>query len=238
MKKITSAAGLGLRLSFPNVLAMFTTVGILQAATFWHAMKTEAGASFEFLLDEHPGFIGRFGLLSLFFALYLATSDRKGIHTSYTLRRLRLPEGAVTAIWGLMFAGWFVVYLAFQAGLGLLCYHLWADPAVTGGNFLFIAAHRSEWLHFLLPLSEPWAVARNIIMCLACGGFAALSGTSQRHGRSAPLCMFLLGAFWWNLLWPREMASRSSDQTLIVLTLICLFIDMIWTRRCIRDDEN
>lgn len=239
MKKITSAAGLGLRLTFFYVLVVFGLVGIIQVTQIWLALQEAHCPSFRELWDEHTAFLGgKFGLLWLVVGLYMATADRKGQHTAYTLRRLPISEGAVTAIWGLMFAGWFVLYWAFQAGLGLVCYRLWAQKMELQVNLLFVMAHSSAYLHFLLPLSEPWAVARNIVMCLCFGGFAALSGTSQRHGRGAPLFMFLLTAVLWIFLWPNYMASQESDQALVILTPVCLLIDIFWTWRCIRNEEN
>lgn len=238
MKKITSAASLGLRLTFFYMLLVFGLVGMIQMLSYWFALQENTGSSFGFLWDEHPGFLGKFGLLWLVIGLYMATADRKSRHTAYTLRRLPLSEGTVTAIWGLMFAGWFVLYWAFQAGLGLVCYHIWAERNGPLSDSLFVMAHDSAYLHFLLPLSEPWAVVRNIVMCLCFGGFAALSGTSQRHGRGAPLCVFLLTAFLWIFLWPNGMASQKSDQALVFLTPVLLLIDTFWTWRCIRDEEN
>ncbi len=238
MKKITSAAGLGLRLTVFYALLVFGLVGIIQVTQIWLALQEVHGPSFRELWDEHTAFPGKFGLLWLVVGLYMATADRKGRHTAYTLRRLPISEGAVTAIWGLMFAGWFVLYWAFQAGLGLVCYHIWAERNGPQSYPLFVMAHDSAYLHFLLPLSEPWAVVRNIVMCLCFGGFAALSGTSQRHGRGAPLCVFLLTAFLWIFLWPNGMASQSGDQALVFFTPVFLLIDIFWTWRCIRDEEN
>ena len=177
------------------------------------------------------------------FLLSFAVSDGKNKHTAYTLRRLSLPEGTLTAIWSLVFAGYFLMYWVFQIGMCLgmnarftARYAEWFGIPMEGSNRLFLAAYRSGWFHFLLPLSEPWGYARNIAIVLGFGSAAAVSARSARNGRSAPLCMALVMLFACLVLMPQEMASQTQDIFAVIAIAVCTVIDWNWTRGWMCDE--
>lgn len=236
MKKYTSTAALGLRLTWRNVLIVFLVTGACQ----WFLVYREGFENkvFEYLLDENTFTLGIVGQLALMGSIYSALSGKKARATAYTLRRLRLREGTVTVIWGLLFAGYFVLYWAFQIGMMLLLFGMYDRAVGAAENLLFVSAFRSTYFHNLLPLYEPWAVVRNSVFCLSFGGFAALGAQNARNGRTFPLCMFFVVMILWAILYPHEMASQSGDIPLSIITLVCLAIDIFWSRRWMQYEAN
>lgn len=238
MKKYTSAAALGLRLTWRNVLIVFLITGVCQCFQMFR-MGIQGGFddSLDALLDGHPERFGLFGLLLVASAVYCSLCGKKSV-TAYTLRRLQLSERAVTAIWSLLFAGYFVLYWAYQLGIMLLLYgwftHLVGEPE----NLLFLTTFQSSYFHNLLPLHEPWAVVRNIVLYLSFGSFAALSAQNERNGRTFPQCMFFVVVCFVRILYPNEMASQGRDISLSIIALVCLAIDIFWTRRWTRNEAN
>lgn len=236
MKKITSTAALGLRLTWTNVLTVFLITGVCQwFLVYRNGFENEV---FEYLLDEYvftPGILGQLGLVG---GIYYALSGKKANTTAYTLRRLRLGEGTVTAIWGLLFAGYFLLYWAFQIGMMLLLYGMYDRAVGAPENLLFLTTFQSSYFHNLLPLHEPWAVVRNSVFCLSFGSFAALSAQNARNGRTFPLCMFFVLVILWAILYPHEMASQSTDISLSIIALLCLAIDIFWSWRWMEHEAN
>ena len=233
MKKITSTASLALRLTWLRVLGLFALVGAAQWLAFSRGFTIDQAV--EYQIDELPGTIGRLGAAALMFLLSFAVSDGKNKHTAYTLRRLALSEGTVTVIWALVFAGYMLLYWVFQIGMCLGMYARFAAQ-VDGVNRLFLAAYRSSWFHYLLPLSEPWGYARNVAIVLGFGSAGAVSARSARNGRSAPLCMALVMLFACLVLMPYEMASQNQDMFMVTAIVICTVIDWNWTRAWMRDE--
>lgn len=236
MKKYTSAASLALRLTWCNVLTVFVIVGLCQWFLVYRTgFENEV---FDYLLDETAAPLGIMGQLVLVGAMYFALSGQKGSKTAYTLRRLQLSEGSVTAVFALMFTGYFVLYWAFQIGMVLWLYTMYVGVMDAGQNLLFVSAFRSKYFHSLLPLYEPWAVVRNAVFCLCFGSFGALGAQNARNGRSAPLLLFFVVLIWWVILYPHEMASRTNDISMTVISIICLGIDSFWTWRWMQNEAN
>ena len=240
MKKIVSVASLGIRLTARHVLALFAVVGGFQGLCFYLQLKERVYSydAFEYMLQKWPAWMGIGGLVALVFLLQSAMVGSKRSKTSYTLRRLQLSEGSYTAIFALIFAGYFVLYWAFQIVMCLAMYAMYTEKVGVVENLLFVSAFRAQYFHNLLPLYEPWALVRNGVVCVCFGSFAALSARNARNGRGAPLLMFAVALFFGMILYPHQIAVQTNDISLSVIMLICLALDIIWTRRWHRNEEN
>lgn len=233
MRKITSIASLGLRLTWLRVAGVAAATGLAQ----WLCFAGEnAGAALESRMDGAPAFIGRMGYLALLLALYYTMSAGKGGGMDMTLRRLPVSEWTVTAVWSLLFAGYYLMYWAMQIGLCLGMYGRAVHTHGAAENLLFVAGFRSEWFHELLPLREPWGFARNVALALGFGSFAALGARNARRGRWNPLCLCWLMAIGWALLSQGTMATRTADVTFILLSLFCVAGDWYWSWRWTEDE--
>lgn len=237
MKKITSAAALGLRLTLIHVLGLACVVGLFQWILFFLIGRDSTYTlAFEGILDQHPAFMGRLGMAGLMLVLYSAAAGDKRSKTVYTLRRLGISEGTLTLVWSAVFAGYFLLYWVFQVGMVVALLVRYAMEFGGGQNLMFVASFRSDYFHYLLPLYEPWGFGRNVLMCICFGSLAAQGARSARNGRWNPLCFGFVLMIFWAVLFPNEMASRGYDITLILIAVGCVVIDWIWTGRWMRNE--
>lgn len=237
MKRYTSAAGLAIRLTRLRMLACFAVIGLAQWICFL-TMNNSSDWPLEFRMDDLAAWIGRFGNMDLLLALHYTLRGGKKSRIDYTLQRLSLNEMTVTAVWALVFAGWFGLYWVFQIGMLFGMYANHAGAYGGSENLLFVAAMRSDYFHYLLPLYEPWGFVRNIVLCLAFGSFAALGAQNARNGRWNPLCLAWLMMILWALLTPQEAGWQWQDITVTVCALICVIWDWIWSWRWMRSEKS
>lgn len=239
MKKITSVAALCLRLTWRSVVGLFILLGAVQWFAFSTLGAEEFGwRSFEYRLGNWFSAIGYIGIYLLAGVLFVSLSGSKKSKIAYTLRRLQIPECGITAVCALVIAGYFVTYWAFQLVLVLGCFFHYAAAMEPGHNALFLAAFRATCFHNLLPLEEPWALARNIVLAVSIGSGLALGAQNTRNGRPAPLLMTLMTGFFCMVLMPHQMASAGTDTALSVIAVVCMLIDWIWTWRWMRNEAN
>ena len=239
MKKYTSVAALALRLTALPVLGLMAVVGGFQWLLFDLEIRdTTYLRAFQYMMDDRPALMGLFGLAALVLMLRSATVGTKRSQTAYTIRRLQLSEDCSTLVFGLVFVGWFVLYWAFQIAICLALFSRYTDIMGEIQNMLFVSAFRSQYFHNLLPLYEPWALVRNCVLCLSFGGFAALAARNTRNGKGASLLMFSLSLFACTVLYPDQLGTQVNDISLSVIVLVCLAIDIFWTRRWSRDEAN
>lgn len=204
MKKHISVAALTLRLTWVRALGLFAAVGVLQ----W-LLTPDAGT-----MDGYQDYIrnaariGRGGILVL---LILMVTSLGGSQTSYTWRRLRIPEGRATVISGLVISGWFFLYWAFQLAACLVLYSRYNELHQFGTEYLMLSAFREDYLHFLLPIGEPWAIIRNVVLFLLMGNLASQAARRSRngntYGRGFFYSMFILLELWQG----GELASQRTD---------------------------
>lgn len=221
MKKRMSAAALALRMTWKWVLVLTVLICGLQIFLFQWSSGAEWGGldvwkhGFEWVLDEyHIGTLGKAGFFGILLAV-LVTVGRGKSRSVYTLRRLRISENEVTVLWAAVFAGYFLLFWAIQLGLALWMFSRFRVSQELNGLEFFIIAHRSAWLHTLLPLSEPWGFVRNIALCLGWGTMGSLMARSIRHGGRpiVGLIALLASAF---LLIPRRMATQMTDVLFLI----------------------
>lgn len=232
MKKRLSVMGLGIRLTWVAAFLIIMLTCLLQGWLFWRQEPVWGGVEFDFGYNialehiiENDGIstVGTTGILVLLIALAGCVSSAG---SGMTLRRLRIREWEVTAWWSLLFFGWFVLYWACQLGMLLWMFHVYAQVRGWGLMDLFIASFSSNYFHTVLPLSEPWAVVRNVFFCLSFGVMAALNSMEGRHGGKA--FMVLVFYFLSKLFLPTDMASQVSDMAAIAV-LGCVLAGYIWT---------
>lgn len=239
MKKITSLAGLALRLTAPFALGWIGAVGLGQWFRFWQAGNDGTfDLAFEYLVERNIATLGPLGMVALVLILHFRMVGSKRSKTAYTLRRLSLSEGGVTFVFALVCIGWFLLYWAVQLGLCLGLYAMYTDKMGVVENLLFVSAFRVQYFHNVLPLYEPWALVRNGVLCLSFGSFSALSARNARNGRGASLLMYFVTVFFWVVLYPNQLANQTTDIFLSVITLGCLALDIIWTWRWNRYEAN
>lgn len=230
MKKYTSVAGLAVRSSWVRALAVFAVVGLNQWFMALHQAAPggnliQTGLGLETLVRDGMTFWGYLGLPMLMVALMSAGDESKRVRSGYTLRRLGIREMGVTMVWGLVNAGWFLLYWVFQLGMILLAYRSFIAPMNPGHNALFLAAWRSEYFHQLLPMEEWIGYVRNIVICLGLGFNAAYGAHQQRHKRNSFLTGALLVALTFVAKRPGQLAADVTVIVLIVaITVGCWFL--------------
>lgn len=122
----------------------------------------------------------------LFCAVLLRSGYEFGSKQGYTLRRLRVSEEAVF-IWQAVYntVCLFILW-AFQllVVMGLSMWYMSvADASVSGGQTIFLAFYRDEFLHSLMPLAEGSRLARNLILVPCLGTALAALPWRQRRGQ-------------------------------------------------------
>ena len=222
MKKVTSAALLAIQLTWKTVLLVFTlTVGLQIWGGFRELMPggvpLQATFGYENLLRSAAQGAGKWWAVMLLAFLIASAGANKNCKTIYTMNRLGLSENRVTLIFGGIFTGYFLLYWALQLAVCYGFFVWYSRLALVGSNAFMLACWRSEWLHFLLPLSEWWGYLRNLSICISFGFSAALAARQACRGKvpltwtAAPLlCVFLLSG---------EIGSVPLDLALTVLPI-------------------
>ena len=155
---------------------------------------------------------------------FLVSSPQTGM----TLRRLRVREWEVTLLWSLVFAGYFLLFWAAQLGMLIWMFQEYAKVSGWGLMDLFLASFSSNYFHLILPLSEPWAVARNVFFCLSWGAVASLGSMEARHGGKPFVVMVF--AVLTALFLPTDIASQAGDMAAVGV-LGCLLAGYIFAVR-------
>ena len=215
MKKITSAALLGLKLTWLSALLYpLVAVGLQIFDVFRNLMPggvpLQVTFGFENLLQSAQR-VGRFWMVLLLFALTRAAGDTAGSKSVYTMNRLGLSENRMTLVFGGVFTGYFLLYWALQIAVAYGFFVWYSRFTLVSSNSFMLACWRSEWLHTLLPLNEWWGYLRNIAICASFGFSAAIGSQLSRRGKfpwlslvPPVLCLFLLtgriGDFWLDMI--------------------------------------
>lgn len=224
MRKRLIAAGLGLRLTSiwaAGIILLTSAVQVwlfLRTEYLWSDMADNWNIqSFEWVLDEEGiALVGKLSFVLLLGAVVLPCASVRN-RNAYTLRRLRIGENQVTAIWALIFSGYFLISWAVQLGVVLWMASCYARVAGMGVMDLFVAAYRSTYFHTLLPLAEIWGYVRNGVICLSWGAMGSLIARYVRHGGKSFLAVGMVVLTGWLL--PTDMATAGNDIMLSVLLL-------------------
>ena len=197
MKRQASLLGLAARRSLRWVLLLLAVLAVLETLLFWLAARDfDAGQGYQELvrLSGVPLLCG-LGFLGLCVLLGLSGSGQPGARPRYLLARLPVGPRAVFLSEAGYCAGCFLLFWAAQAVLllGLGRWFVYAHPADTGPQSLFLAFYLSPFLHSLLPLAEASRYIRNILLVLGLGAAAARFSGALRDGKLS-LCLPLLAA--------------------------------------------
>lgn len=232
MKKRLSVLSLGVRLTW---MAAFVSIALtcgLQGWLFWRQLSAwgdvEYDAGYRIALEHmiETGGIATVGTWGVLVLLICLAGCVGAAQSGMTLRRLRVREWEVTIWWSLLFFGYFLLYWACQLGMLLWMFHMYAQVRGWTLMDLFISSFSSNYFHTVLPLYEPWAVGRNLFLCLGGGVTAALSSMEVHHGGKP----FMLAVFYFlsKLFQPDGMASQVSDIAAIAV-LGCLLAGYVWS---------
>lgn len=234
MKKRSSCFGLGLRLTGRAALLITLAVCALQGWLFWRQESMWGGVEFEMgyrialehiIENEGISTAGTYGAFALLLVLSACISASQ---TDMTLRRLRVREWEVVFGWSILFAGYFLIYWAAQLGMLLWMFSRYAAVSGWTNIDLFISSFSSPYFRLMLPLSEPWAVARNVVVCVFGGAMVALNALEGRRG-GKPFMLFVFG-FLAKMFAPSDMASQTADMAGIAV-LGCVLVSYIVTIR-------
>lgn len=188
MKKYTSVASLAMKLTWLRTVVVFAAVGVIEflVARSWilpNGVALATSMGIEDVLDTvmHYGCLGFFVLL---LALTFSGGEFKRSRFCYTINRLGISENRVTALFGLVFAGYFFLYLVWQLAIVLGLFRWYESIYAPGPNALMLAAWRSDWFHLLLPLQETSGYIRNAVLCASFGACAAMGAHWMRHKKN------------------------------------------------------
>lgn len=232
MKKHLTAAGLALRLTFAGVAVLLAVTAALQWAVFLHDRAQFLSKGFEWLLDERGcrliGLLGQWAILG--WCLFRCGSSG----TQATLRRLGIRDGMLTALWGLVFTGYYLLAWAVQLVTVLGLYRVYAQTVPVQSIDLLVAAYRSHYFHSLLPLAEGLTWLRSGLLCLTMGSMTAMTACQLRMGSKPWL---LLGPAFLTLFLPRQMGQTGTEITLCVLLAACLAGQLLVNREVARNED-
>lgn len=239
MKKVTSAALLALKLTWGGALGVFIATALVQIFNVYRELMPggvplQATFGFETLVRSGIQNLRHYWYAFLVFGLVRSAGATKGSKTIYTMRRLGLSEMQATLVFGLVFTGYFLLYWAFQLGLIFAFFAWFTRFSLVSSNALMLAAWRSEWFHYLLPLGEWTGYLRNVVICLTFGFSAAFGAHRARYGKfplasAIPLLLC-------SLFVPQRMAD-SPDLLLIILLLVCIVVYYFYVRGGVADED-
>lgn len=188
MKKHLSVFMLMVRSSFYPIVGLLMAMAVIQSAVFCRLLflgSSEEVFGLEHMVSgSHLGWI--FGIFFWLIAFFLLrTGNGHGSKQGYTLLRLGISERWVF-FWQcvyncLMFTLFWLVECLIVLGLTRLYVHCAPQGYVTGQT-VFLAFHRSDFLHSLLPMDDTLAWVRNGILVLCLGICAARFPVDARRG--------------------------------------------------------
>lgn len=202
------------------ILLMAAAEGIL----FWVQLQ-RAGANKVLLLEElfqgsgiplvcGGAFLVVCGILSL------VGYEFSGSRSRYTIQRLSIREEAVVLLWGINSMLALCIFWAAQLAVVLLLSKLYIDdmePIFSNSQTLFLAFHRSSFLHSLLPLEETSRLLRNVALIFSLGITAACFAQKQRRGQRG-VAVALLAALT-IVFFSSDLGQFGSDITITVIAL-------------------
>lgn len=241
MRKRISIAGLGIRLTAGNAFWAIVLCSAVQIWLFWRTqyMWQESAYSwsmaFEWLLDnERVGLMGKLSFIGILAAVVWPCAAGR-TRLSYTLGRLRIGENEITAIWALIFSGYFLISWGVQLVLVLGMFARYAQVTGWGKMELFVTAYNSSYFHTLLPLSEPWAFVRNIVLCLSWGAMGSLLSRYIRRGGTPFMAIALIVVS--AIIMPTDVATDVTDIFGCLFLLVVIICQVIMIREVEKDAD-
>lgn len=207
--KHLSLLGLWVENCLGKVLALLGLMAALEIAVFGARLYLLPGRPMGEVLKGVP-FLFMVGWIALFHLLAHCGDERRAV--GYTLRRLRVSEGAALVWKGLFGAVCFLLLWAAQTAvcLGLCAWYAAAvGPAYRSAQTALLAFYRVPFLHSLLPLAETAGYLRNLLLSAAMGLEAGLCSWRMRRGSRALFGRAVAGAA--AFLFPQDMGGLTGS---------------------------
>ena len=164
--------------------------------------------------------------------LSLVGYEISGSRMRYTIRRFSVREETTTLLWaGHNMIALFIFWAA-QLGIVLLLSYLYIDfmePVYSNRQTLFLAFHRSGFLHSLLPLEEVSRLLRNFSLIISIGIAAACFSLRQRRGQRG-IAVAVLAALTF-LSFIGDIGQLGWDLNMTLLMLIVAAYLLYWIFR-------
>lgn len=187
MKKYISVLALDVKNTIFKVLGILIFMSVAQLTDFYFLLKKElerwqsvemswleAGrvTSFDWMLSEsHIVIIFVAALLLICAALIWGCSEHGKVRSKFTWHRLQIERRQVFAVWAAYRVLCMVLVVAWQILLIIamdgMYQKMWAQGYAP--QSLFLACYRNQFLHGLLPLSDPFYAVR-LVCCMLLWG--------------------------------------------------------------------
>ena len=246
MKKHLSVAMLLARSTIYPVLALLAVMAGAQIALFSVRFRDAAAAAsagagtgmraLEALFGEGliPWIFG--GAFLLITVLLCSAGCSFGSRVDYTIDRLLISERSVFW-WQVGYnAAVYVLLWAAEVAVAVGCslaYAAGAPAGIVSGQTVFLAFHRGDFLHSLLPLADWWLWGRNLLLIAGLALATARFPMCQRRGRfSAAIVPMVAAAF----LFSQGMGFVAVT-TLAVIPTLWVIGGVLWAV-CRKEDEE
>jgi hypothetical protein len=224
MSQYVSVFLVAVRSTIYKITGVFLLMAAAEGVLFWMQLQ-RAGENKVVLLEEliqssgiplvsGGAFLLVCGILSL------VGYEFSGSRVRYTIQRLSVREEAIVLLWGVNSMLALCMFWAAQLAVVLLLSKLYIDdmePIFFNSQTLFLAFHRSSFLHSLLPLEETSRLLRNVALIFSLGITAACFAQKQRRGERG-VAVALLAALT-IVFFPADLGHLGSDLTLMVIAL-------------------
>ena len=231
MKKRMSVAGLALQLTWIPVLVLFAAVFVGQQLLFWLPLRQGMDIPFEHHVEEHLAFLGWLGVILTALTAVVSSSSYRRCDFGMTLSRLGISSLEVTVQFGLVFAGYFLLYWAVQFATITMLYARSLTPEQMEDGWTpvwyFLAAYRCPYLHLLMPLRDILGYVRNVLGCVAFGMMTAAARTSGTE-RANPLLAILVLAWLGLFVFLQDPLAGQSTDLCLSLAFAVLTALVLW----------
>lgn len=198
MKRYISVFEMIIRSSIYKVIGILALLSMVELGTFFIAFQQPLASiqpNLEELIDQSH-FVYMFGIAYLLMTVALVLPGTNiGSMQGYTLQRLRIKEKKVFLLQCIYNVLCYVLLWATQLGVLLVAssyYMAHKTDAVLTNQTVFIAFHRNEFMHSILPMQDVvnWLLLVGIIIGTGC--FAADFTRMQRRGKVAWILIFFV----------------------------------------------
>lgn len=180
MKRISSIFAVAVRQVIWKLLAVLLVLTIVQLLLVKQCLTQE---SFTAVVDAAQMKNGYLVAVAIATVLHCWQGmDRSG-KLQYTLGRLAISEEKITLLWAMVYLGCFFVIWAWEIGMILLSWRMYAGVHEAVGLELAVTAYCNSFLHSLLPMHDWLRWLTMTVWNVTLAVSAACFGYSQRRGK-------------------------------------------------------
>lgn len=224
MKRYLSVFEMITRSSIYKVLGILAALAIAELGMFYISLQQPLAGiqpNLEEIVDQSH-FVYAFGVAYLLMTVVLVLpGTNMGSMQGYTLQRLRIKENKVFLLQSIYNVFCYILLWAAQLGILLIAsgyYMTHKTDAVRTNQTVFLAFHRNDFMHSILPSQDIFSWFILIYLIVGTGILAALFTKNQRNG-SIAWSLFLFAAIAC-ICFPRGLGE---EVWMVVLSCI------IWT---------